>query len=130
MLLVRTYIAKSKLHGIGLFAAEPIKNGTIVWKFIPGFDIALTIKKVNKLPKITRDWVFHYGYLDKDTKEWVICVDDARFFNHSKNPNTTTPNTKGRRNELTIASRNIKKGEEITCDYFEFDDSATLKDIN
>ena len=32
MLLVKTYLDKSPIAGIGLFAAEPIAAGTLVWK--------------------------------------------------------------------------------------------------
>ncbi len=32
MLRVRTYLAPSPIEGIGLFAAEPIPRGTLIWK--------------------------------------------------------------------------------------------------
>jgi hypothetical protein len=33
MLLVKTYLSASPIHGIGLFAAEPIAKGTVIWCF-------------------------------------------------------------------------------------------------
>ena len=79
-------------------------------------------KQFNKLPKILKAWVLHYGYYDKQSEVWIICVDDARFFNHSDNPNTDNITE----NE-TVAKRNIKKDEELTCNYFEFDADARRK---
>jgi len=33
MFLVKTYLDKSKIRGIGLFADEFIPKGTLIWKF-------------------------------------------------------------------------------------------------
>ena len=122
MLLVKTYLNKSKIQGIGLFADEFISKGTIVWKFVSGFDFALKKKDLNKLPEIAKSWVLRYGYYHENEGGYVICVDDARFFNHSENPNTDDTTKIG-----TIAKKDIKKGEEITCNYLDFDDDAKLK---
>ena len=42
MLYVKTKIGQSKIHGMGLFADQFIKKGTIIWKFTPGFDLKFT----------------------------------------------------------------------------------------
>ena len=39
MLLVRVRLAPSPLHGIGVFAVDPIPSGTEVWRFTPGLDL-------------------------------------------------------------------------------------------
>jgi hypothetical protein len=41
MLLVRTRVATSPVHGLGLFAAGYIAHGTEVWRFTPEFDLDL-----------------------------------------------------------------------------------------
>lgn len=122
MLLVKTYLDKSKIQGIGLFANEFIPKGTLVWKFVPGFDFALKNEELNKLPKIAKSWIMHFGYFCEEEGGWVICVDDSRFMNHSENSNTDDTKKVG-----TIAKKDIHKGEEITCNYFDFDYSAKLK---
>ena len=122
MLLVKTYLDKSKLDGIGLFADEFIPRGTLIWKFVSRFDFTLKKKNLDKLPEIAREWVLHYGYYNLDEEEYVICVDDARFFNHSETSNTDNTTESG-----TIAIRDINKREEITCNYFEFDADARLR---
>ncbi len=38
MLLVKTFLDKSAIHDIDLFAAEGIRKGTVVWKFNPLVD--------------------------------------------------------------------------------------------
>ena len=41
MLLVRTYLDRSAIHGIGLFAAERIPKGTVLWRLEPSIDLLL-----------------------------------------------------------------------------------------
>ncbi len=122
MLLVKTYLGKSKIHGLGLFAGEFIPQGKLVWKFAPGFDFIIKDSDLKKFPKAAKDFVLHFGYYEKNKKRHVINPDDARFFNHSKNPNVVDINP-----TESIARRDIKKDEEITCNYFEFDDEADFK---
>lgn len=120
MLLTKTYLSKSKISGIGLFAAEFIPKGKIIWEFLPGFDFTVKKGDLDKLPALTREFVLHYGYLKNN--EHTVCVDNSRFFNHSDDPNTDNTNKK-----WTIAKKNIETGEEITCNYFEFDVDAKSK---
>lgn len=122
MLLVKTYLDKSKINGIGVFADEFIPKGTAIWKFKKGLDFVLTKEDLDKQPEVTKSFVLHYGYYNKFEGGYVICVDDARFMNHSKNPNTDDTTFSG-----TFAKRDIKKEEEITCNYFDFDTNAKLK---
>ena len=114
MLLVKTYLGPSEIHGIGLFAAEFIPKGTMIWDLHSGFDLELTVEQINSLPEIARDALLHYGYLDGEL--WVICIDDARHMNHSDCPNTDNEGAG------TIALRDIQAGEEMTCDYNEISD--------
>ncbi|MEK6917736.1 MAG: SET domain-containing protein [Nanoarchaeota archaeon] len=122
MLLVKTYLGKSKIHGLGLFAGEFIPKGKLVWEFVPGFDFMIKDKDFKKLPDVAKSFVLHFGYYEKNEKRHVINPDNARFFNHSKNPNVIDL-TKTK----SIAKRNIKKDEELTCNYFDFDDEAGFK---
>jgi SET domain-containing protein len=34
MLLVKTYLDKSAIHGLGVFAGEVIRKGAKVWRFV------------------------------------------------------------------------------------------------
>jgi len=113
MLLVKTYIGKSKIHGVGVFAGEPIRKGAKIWRFVEGFDRCYTPKQFARLPKPARDFLKSYGY--RVDGEILFTVDNDRHMNHSDKPNTFL------RAGYVIARRNIRKGEEITNDYREFD---------
>ncbi len=113
MLLVRTYLDKSPIHGLGVFAGEFIRKGTKIWRFVEGFDRYYTPKQFAKLPKPARNFLKDYGY--RVDGEILFTVDNDHHMNHSESPNTLL------RSGYVIASRSIAKGAEITNDYREFD---------
>lgn len=121
MLLVKTRIGPSKTHGIGLFADQFIPKNMPIWKFTPGFDIKVTEHEVKKLPKLAQKYFSHFAFLNPETNKYVLCIDDARFYNHSENPNTVSIDHLGEEEGVDMASRDIKIGEELTIDYREFD---------
>ena len=123
MLTVKTHIAPSRIHGIGLYADEPIPAGTVIWEFTPLFDVVFTEADIERLPPPARPHVDKYAYYDTDRAAFVLCGDDARFMNHADAPNTFEESGK-----RTVARRDISAGEEITCDYAELGiDPATLR---
>ena len=91
MLLVKTYIGKSKISGIGLFAAEPIRKGQAIWKW-GGNDMFYLYLQVDKYvdPKRKKE-IMHYAYTDANC--YKMCGDDAKYMNHSFTPNTESFNT-------------------------------------
>lgn len=120
VLLVKTRLAVSDIHGIGLFAAEPIREGTVVWRSHPAVDIRMTEGQISALPAPCREQIQKYSYREKQTGLYVLCGDDARFFNHSARPNCIDVyGEEGQ--DLTLAARDIEEGEELTCDYALFD---------
>lgn len=121
MFLVKTKIAASKIHGIGVFADEFIPKGTTVWRFQPGFDVEKTADEAKQLPSHTQKWLEHYGYLDRSLKRWIICVDDARFVNHSEDPNMK-PDYSRDTYGADVACKDIHPGDEILDDYRLFED--------
>ena len=116
MLLVKTKIGQSNIEGIGLFANEPIKKGTKVWGFEPKLDIVLSKNEVEKLSPAAKEQFNRYAYLDKVRQKYLLCGDDARFFNHSKAPNCDETID----NDSTFALKDIDVGEELTINYDEF----------
>jgi uncharacterized protein len=119
MLLVKTKLGLSKIHGIGLFANEPIKKGTPIWKFAPGLDLKFSEDLMRSIEH--KEQIKDYVYLDVNTKKFVLCCDDARFMNHSEDPNVRDIWEDENDDGTTIASRQIAIGEEITCNYKVFD---------
>ena len=120
MLLVKTKLAASEIHGIGLFAAESIPQGTVVWESHPALDIRLTEEQISRLAEPCREQTRKYSYRERQTGLYVLCGDDARFFNHSARPNCVDVYS-GEQGDLTLAARDIEEGEELTCDYALFD---------
>jgi uncharacterized protein len=113
MMLVKTYLDKSQIHGIGVFADEFISRGTKIWRFVDGFDRVYSAKKFAKLPKPAREYIRRYGY--RADGEILFTVDHDCHVNHSDLPNTYL------KNGYVIARCNIARGKEITNDYREFD---------
>jgi SET domain-containing protein len=123
MLLVPTRLAQSPLHGLGVFAAEPIARGTPVWRFARGLDMELSPDVVDALPEHVRAFISHYGYLDRNVKRIILCFDDGRFVNHSAAPNVATDYAQDPYG-LDIALRDIAAGDELTMDYAGFEEQA------
>lgn len=124
MILVKSKTGPSKIHGIGLFAEEYISKGTKVWEYTPGFDFSLSKEQVDKLSEAARVQFLNYAYLSKETRKYVLCSDDARFFNHQKMGNTMCQVPSKPKFEEALecfATRDIMIGEELTGDYSEFD---------
>jgi hypothetical protein len=125
---VKTYLKESPGKGIGLFAAEPIKKGTIIFKE-DEFTIKYLPDEYHKLTDEQKKYVgnkayFLYDYMNESQKEFIkkysynyfgiycLSMDNDRFTNHSDKPNTIEIDEYS-----TIASKNIKKDDEITTNY-------------
>jgi SET domain-containing protein len=121
MLLVKTTIASSKISGIGLFAAEFIPQGTVTWKLTPNFDLRVAPQDLENLSELARNTFLKYAFLSKRTGLYVLCGDDARFFNHSPTPIIGDLDSLESVEGVDIALRDIYPGEELTCDYTAFD---------
>lgn len=120
MLMVNASAGRSRIHGKGLIARELIPEGTIVWILRPGFDVELTKQQFEELAPNSREQVARYVYTDVVSGNYILCSDDAKYMNHSDTPNTRTEG------HQTVATNQIEPGQEITCNYYEFD-GATRK---
>ncbi|MEA3001292.1 MAG: uncharacterized protein QOH81_80 [Sphingomonadales bacterium] len=117
MLLIQSYVAPSTIEGVGVFAGEAIPAGALIWRLDSGFDRLIRQDEIAGLPETFRTFAERYGYpYPHDPSLVVLELDNGRFMNHSSAPNTcfTDPDS-------GYALRRIEAGEEITCDYSEFD---------
>ncbi|MFN0053378.1 MAG: SET domain-containing protein [Planctomycetales bacterium] len=117
MLLVHASAGPSPIHGLGLFAREFIAAQTPIWELTPGFDLEMTREFLDSLSPWTGEQIRRFLYIEIETGKYILCSDDAKYMNHADQPNTCTV---GR---TTIALCEILPGEELTCDYREFDAS-------
>jgi len=115
MLLIKSYLEKSSIHGFGMFASEFIPKGTKVWEFTPGLDREWTPEQFSELPQKAQEYILHYGWLDPVTNMHRFPFDHDRFINWSEHPNV------GGTSDEIFALRDIKEGEELT---FPFEEDA------
>lgn len=120
MIYVKTKLKESLIHGIGCFADEDIPRGTLIWKFTKGFDQEFGLDFPEKLCKTTREQFLKYAYISKTTGNYILCTDDTRFFNHSKNNNVINISDDNEQEGIDIAATDIQAGEELTYDYNVF----------
>jgi uncharacterized protein len=118
MMLIRTYLGSSEIQGLGVFAGEFIAAGREIWMLNPKFDIFVTPCELTELPSHMQDFVTRYSYphLELPGGVRVVDCDDGKFMNHSERPNTDF-----RVFDRGYALTDIALGDEITCDYYEFD---------
>ncbi len=122
MLLVKTYIKDTGNKGFGLFASNFIAKDTLIWMFIEGFDIQIKQELFDILPPIAQEYLDKYAWQPKNGV-FNLDGDNARFMNHSNQPNSTINESM-----CFVAAKDILQDEEITCDYktFDIDDKEKL----
>ena len=123
MMIVPTYVGPSEIEGVGVFAAEPIPAGTAIWTLDERFDHLFNDGDIEGMAELQQQFVVRYGYPHM-TREGITVVefDNGRFMNHSKRPNTDFTDA-----NVGWARQDIAAGEELVCDYGEFDPSFTME---
>ena len=117
MLLVDTFVGPSVIEGVGVFAAEPIRAGRIIYRFDPLFDRLISQAELTLFPESLRSFILRYTYPHPSDQQFLVLdVDNGRHMNHSLNPNTDFRDA-----TFGYAIRDIGPGEEITCNYAEFE---------
>lgn len=116
MLLVETFIDCTSCKGVGLFAKEFIKQGTTYWVRNESFDRVFTQERLSSIDLFAFRYIEKYGFLET-SGDWHLCNDNSRLSNHSYDPNSENHCDALGIVRYCIASRDIKTGEEILCDY-------------
>ena len=128
MMLIRTRVAPSGIHGMGLFAAEAVAKGTPIWRFEPGFDHDFSPEQFAALSVLAREHTRWFCFVSKTNGHVILSGDHACFINHSATPNTGAPtSTNAKSSVTTVALRDIVAGEEISCDYWSYDADTAWK---
>ena len=117
MLLVPTYVRPSRVEGVGVFAAEEIPAGTLIWRLDERFDRLIHHKEIASYPDSARQFIERYAYpYPHDPDLLVVELDNGRFMNHSDDPNTNFLDPDSGYTRLAIGA-----DEELFCNYSEFD---------
>ena len=114
-----TIVKESSIAGLGLFADEEIRSGDVVWSFHPSIDKEVNLAEWNDIPCHCKDYMVSHSWICNFTGKRFISFDNDRFTNHSKEPNISEDDQGN-----MVANRDIKKGEEILCDYEEIHDGC------
>lgn len=93
-------VGPSRINGLGVLAERRIPAGTVLWVF--------RIDTTRRYES-ARD-SFAHAFEDPHGALWM-CVDGARYWNHSCEPNASC------HGDLDLALRDIEAGEELTYDY-------------
>jgi SET domain-containing protein len=119
VLRVRTYLASSPIQGTGLFLAQPVKAGTVLWAFDEGFDPFVTIEQARLMAAhspATAEYVKKFGYEDIWRPGYITFnIDNERFKNDSTEPNCLVG-----KNGESIGAIDLREGQELTNDYEDF----------
>ena len=98
-------VKESTINGLGVFATKDFKKGDIVLKW----DLSQQISK-EEADSLSSE---QKKYITLLNNKYTIMQEPENRVNHSCSPNTTS------KDFCDIASRDIKKGEEITGNYNE-----------
>jgi len=125
-MLYRTEVAKSNIHGLGLFSKGLIRKGSVFWQHDAIIDGWVDIRGADRYPVFLKHMDYFYCY-DKTLDLYIRHADNIIFINHSDAPNLTSPSK-----YIHIASRDIEKGEELTLNYHNICDYGweTVEKIN
>ena len=114
MMMVETEIKPSSIHGLGVFLAQPVKKGDLIWRFDSRIDRIYAPEEIASLPEHVQRYLKTYSTWHAGVGVYVLCGDNGRYFNHSTTPSTVS-------NAIAFgedhAVRDLAEGEELTSDY-------------
>lgn len=123
MMMVETELKSSPIHGIGVFLAEDVRKGDVIWRFDSRIDRVYAEADVASLPERARHFLQTYSTWHQGSRLWVLCGDNGRHFNHSATPNTISD---GIAFGEDIAAEDLPAGTELTSDYATICDSVRI----
>ena len=113
MLLVDTYLDKSAIQGMGVFAKHAISKGALIWRLDERFDRLIEVGVYESMAGQVKNYLDRYCYPRRSDPRFIVFeADDARYMNHAEEPNFGFLSE-----HEAVALRDIAAGEELTCDY-------------
>lgn len=114
MMLVPTYLDRSEIHGLGVFAREFIARGVRIWELHPLLDVRLSPEEHAALPPVAYAEVEMHGFRPEANGPIYYEAMMGKYMNHSREPNTDFTAL-----SFGVTTRDIQPGEELTCDYHQ-----------
>jgi SET domain-containing protein len=108
--MIRLRVAPSQIAGKGLFAAQPIKKGTYIVRYI-----GEKIPKAESQQRLAQGNVYIFSLNEQYDIDGKLMKNIARYINHSCDPNCVVKNS-GRAIWI-VAARDIQDGEELSYNY-------------
>lgn len=125
MLHKKCVVRSSELHGAGLFAEEDISKGEVVYTASPLLDVDITQEQFDSLDEREQEQIKYWGFWDEPNNVWHVDFDISKFINHANSAALSQDETYT--DAYLVATRDIKKGEELTQNYLEFESEEDLK---
>ena len=115
MVKVRVWVHTSPIAGLGLFAAQDIRQGTRILPYI-----GERISKAESTRRLAHGNVYIFTFNHRYDIDGALLRNTARYSNHSCEPNCAIAKTT--RTIWLVALRDIADGEELTYNYgYDFD---------
>lgn len=124
MIHVKYKLDKSNKHGIGLFADEDLKAGQLIYTASSLLDLNITQEQFDTLSEREKEEFRWWGFFDEHAQRWHVDFDVSKFINHSREGTVTQD--KDHDDAYLITTRDVKKGEELTQNYLEFESEEDL----
>ncbi|KYO46955.1 histone-lysine N-methyltransferase 2D isoform B [Alligator mississippiensis] len=119
------YLARSRIQGLGLYAARDIEKHTMVIEYIGTIIRNEVANRKEKLYESQNRGVYMFRIDNDHVIDATLTGGPARYINHSCAPNCVAEVVTFERGHKIIisSSRRIQKGEELCYDYkFDFED--------
>ena len=130
MLTIEHYVAPSQIHGLGVFCKSRVYRGSPVWEFNSIIDKIISKLSLATLPLHTVNQIRTHAEFLPDINCYILAADGDYYMNHADEPSLID------HGKLMFAARDLKVGEELTCDYrivhvdaFNPDQARLMKDI-
>ena len=108
----------SAVHGLGVFAAEPIPAGTRVWQFDTSMHVC-TRESLARLRPSALSLALYAGYLHEPSGLFLWYTDGMQFMNHAdvRDANVGLHYWPALEDDHIVALRDVAAGEELREDY-------------
>jgi hypothetical protein len=94
----------------------------LIWELAPGLDRLIGKDALAGLPPVLQEFAERYGYPSpRDPDVLIVELDNGRFMNHQAAPKPRFDDP-----DAGYTLRAIRAGEELTCNYAEFDPTFKL----